>query len=56
VEPGGTLIVHVTVRNGRSVQVPYSGAAALTLRTNLPLPNEPFGKTWTGIEGDPCSR
>lgn len=54
VEPGGKVTVDVTIHNGRSSPVVYSVTcdSATTMTTNLPLPLEPAGRTWTGIEGD----
>ena len=54
VEPGGKVTVDVTIHNGRSSPVVYGVTcdSATTMTTNLPLPLEPAGRTWTGIEGN----
>lgn len=54
VEPGGKVTIDVTVHNGRTTGViyfaPCDGAAEMN--TSLPLPLDPIGRTWTGIEAD----
>ncbi len=54
VAPGGRVTINVTVRNDRSVAVPigsgYCGALA-TMYAALPVPLDPVGRDWDGIEG-----
>lgn len=52
VEPGGTVVITVTVHNGRTTSAGYyalcPGSAIMT--TSLPLPLEPTGLNWTGTK------
>jgi hypothetical protein len=52
VEPGGTVVITVTVHNGRTTPAGYyalcPGSAIMT--TSLPLPLEPAGLSWTGTK------
>ena len=54
VAPGGNVAINVTVRNDRSVAVPlgsgYCGSLA-TMYAVLPVPLDPVGRDWDGIEG-----
>ncbi|MCJ7709524.1 MAG: hypothetical protein MUQ32_01710, partial [Chloroflexi bacterium] len=54
VAPGGSVTINVTVRNDRSVAVPigsgYCGGLA-TMYAELPVPLDPTGEDWNGIEG-----
>ena len=54
VAPGGDVTIDVTVRNDRSVAVTigpgYCGALA-TMYAELPVPLDPTGQDWNGIEG-----
>lgn len=54
VEPGGTVTVAVTIVNGRSTPVVYSVDcdSAATMSTTIPLPLDPSGRSWTGMESD----
>jgi hypothetical protein len=55
VEPGGSVTVTVTIRNGRSnpvaLQTQRCGAPAL-MSFMLPFPVDPAGRVWTGIAGE----
>jgi hypothetical protein len=54
VEPGGKIPVAVTIMNGRSTAVFYSVDcdSPATMSTTIPLPLDPSGKSWTGMEAD----
>jgi hypothetical protein len=54
VEPGGKVTIDVTIHNGRTTWVTYFALCdgAVEMNTTLPLPLEPAGVTWTGIEAD----
>ena len=55
VPSGGDITLDVTVRNDRSTPVtigPGNCGALVTMYAELPVPLDPRGKTWTGIEGE----
>lgn len=54
VVPGGSVPIEITIRNDRAVPVPigsgHCGALA-TMYALLPVPLDPVGRDWDGIEG-----
>ena len=52
VEPGGTVPIEVTIHNGRTTPITFIGPCDgfVNLGTSLPLPLEPVGKSWTGVQ------
>jgi hypothetical protein len=54
VEPGGSVTMNITIQNDRTTAAGYLSpcTGSLVIMTGtLPLPLEPPGRTWTGIEG-----
>jgi hypothetical protein len=54
VEPGGNVTIDVTLRNDRSVAVPIGAGPCgsfATMYAELPVPLEPVGRDWEGVEG-----
>jgi hypothetical protein len=54
VEPGGKVAIDVMVHSDRSSPATYFAPCpgAVEMNTAVPLPLEPAGKTWTGLEAD----
>ena len=54
IEPGGKVTIETTVHNGRSSPVVYSVTcdSATIMAAALPLPLDPPGRSWTGVEAD----
>lgn len=52
VEPGGTVTASLALTNGRSTPVTFVKPCGFnTMTVQLPTPNEPAGKTWSGTKG-----
>jgi hypothetical protein len=52
VAPGGALVVHVVIRNGRSVPVVLGDPCGLpTMSLLVPVLVDPVGRAWDGIAG-----
>jgi hypothetical protein len=54
VETGGKVTIETTIHNGRSSPVVYSVTCDSTtiMAAALPLPLDPPGRSWTGVEAD----
>ncbi len=54
VEPGGKVTIEIAVHNGRTSPITYFAPCdgAVEMNTTVPLPDQPPGRTWTGIEAD----
>jgi len=54
VETSGKVTIDITVHNGRTIPATYFAPCpgAVEMTTAVPLPLEPAGKTWTGLEAD----
>lgn len=54
IEPGGRVTIETTIHNGRSSPVVYSVTCDSTtiMAAALPLPLDPPGSSWTGVEAD----
>jgi hypothetical protein len=52
VEPGGTVRIEVTIHNGRTTPITFIGPCDgfVNLGASLPLPLEPVGESWTGVQ------
>ena len=54
VAPGGSVSLDITIRNDRAVPVPIGSGrcgALATMYAVLPVPLDPVGRDWDGIEG-----